>query len=86
MARIEAYIADRGGAAVAERFVAGIVARAQRLSTFALRGTPRDDLQPGLRTVVDRRTVTIAYVVERDRVAVTDFLYRGEDSGARLKG
>jgi toxin ParE1/3/4 len=85
LAGIEAYIADRAGSVVAERFVAGIVARAQRLSAFAFRGTPRDDLQPGLRTVVHRRTVTIAYVVEGDRVAVTDFLYKGEDIAARLE-
>ena len=84
LSRIEAYIADRGGSAVAERFVADVVARARRLSAFALRGTPRDDLQPGLRTVVHRRTVTIAYVVEGNRVAVTDFLYKGEDIAARL--
>lgn len=60
LARIEAYIAGRAGSFVAERFVAGVVARARRLSAFALRGTPRDDLQPRLRTLVHRRTVIIA--------------------------
>lgn len=81
---IEDYIAEHSSWAVAERFVAALVQRTLKLETFPLRGTPRDDLQPGLRTVVHRRTVTIAYVVEGDRVAVTDFLYRGEDWRSRL--
>ena len=86
LATIEAYIAEQAGSSVAQRFVAGVIGRSQRLSIFPLRGTPRDDLQPGLRTVVHRRTVTIAYVVEEDRVAVTDFLYKGEDIAARFGG
>lgn len=85
LSAIEAYIAERAGSFVAERFVARVVARAERLSAFPLRGTPRDDLQIGLRTVVHRRTVIIAYVVEGDRVAVTDFLYKGEAIAARFK-
>ena len=84
LADIETYIAERAGSSVAERFVEGVIARAQRLSAFPLRGTPRDDLQAGLRTVIHRRIVTIAYVVEGDRVAVTDFLYKGEDIPARF--
>lgn len=85
LSAIEAYLTERAGSLVAERFVAGVIARAERLSAFPLRGTPRDDLQIGLRTVVHRRKVTVAYVVEGDRVAVTDFLYKGEDPAARFK-
>ncbi len=84
LAGIEAYIGERAGSSVADRYVAGIVARAERLAAFPLRGTPRDDLQPGLRTIVHRKTVTIAYVVESDQVAVTDFFYKGEDISARF--
>lgn len=80
---IERYIAERASSVVAERFVTALVERALKLDRFPLRGTPRDDLQPGLRTIVYRRTVTIAYVVEDDEVAVTDFLYRGEDPTSR---
>ncbi len=85
LSAIEAYIAERAGSLVAERFVAQVIARAERLSAFPLRGTPRDDLQIGLRTVVHRRTVTIAYIVAGNQVVVTDFLYRGEDAAARFK-
>ena len=82
---IEAYIAERSSPAIAERFVASLVRRALELDSFPSRGTPHDDLMGGLRTVAHRRTVTIAYVVDGDEVAVTDFLYRGEDLAARLR-
>jgi toxin ParE1/3/4 len=81
---IGAYLAERASTAIAERFVAALIERALKLDSFPLRGTPRDHLMPGLRTIVHRRTVIIAYVVDGDGVAVTDFLYRGEDIGGRL--
>jgi toxin ParE1/3/4 len=76
---IETYIAEHSSPAIAERFVASIVQRALKLEIFPFRGTPRYDLLDGLRTIVHRRRVTIAYVVDGDEVAVTDFLYGGED-------
>jgi len=85
LGEIEAYIAERSSQAIAERFVAALVNRALRLDSFPFRGTPRDDLMKGLRTLVHRRTVTIAYVVEGDEVAVTDFLYRGADPAIGLR-
>lgn len=84
LAEIEAYIAEHSSGAVAERFVAALVDRALKLDAFPFRGTPRDDLQTGLRTIAHRRTVTIAYVVDGDWVEVTDFLYRGKDLAARF--
>jgi plasmid stabilization system protein ParE len=81
---IEAFIAEHSSPAIAERFVASLVDRALRLDSFPSRGTPRNDLMRGLRTIVHRRTVTIAYVVQGDEVATTDFLYRGEDVAGRL--
>lgn len=86
LGQIEAYIAERSSPAIAERFVAALVDRALKLDRFPLRGTPRDDLMKGLRTIVHRRTVTIAYVVDGDEVEVTDFLYRGEDVAGRFSG
>lgn len=81
---IEAYLAEQSSQAIAERFMAALVDRALNLDCFPFRGTPRDDLMRGLRTIVHRRTVTIAYVVDGDEVAVTDFLYRGEEVGGRF--
>ncbi|HYW17631.1 MAG TPA: type II toxin-antitoxin system RelE/ParE family toxin [Allosphingosinicella sp.] len=84
LAAIEAYIAERASQAIAERFVAVLVDRALKLDSFPSRGTPRNDLMQGLRTIVHRRTVTIAYVVDGDEIEVTDFLYRGEDVAGRF--
>lgn len=83
---IEAYIAERASQAIAERFIAALVDRALKLDSFPSRGTPRNDLMQGLRTIVHRRTVTIAYVVDGDAVEVTDFLYRGEETAGRFRG
>ena len=85
LGQIEAYIAERSSRAIAERFVAALVDRALKLDSFPFRGTPRNDLMKGLRTIVHRRTVTIAYVVDGDEVEVTDFLYRGEDVARRFR-
>jgi len=82
---IEAYIAEHSSPAIAERFVAALTRRVLHLETFPFRGTPRNDVEPGLRTIVYRRTVTVAYVVEDAAVVVVDFLYRGEDFGARAR-
>lgn len=72
LAAIEAYIAERASQAIAQRFVASLVNQALKLDSFPFRGTPRDDLMPGLRTIVHRQTVTITYVVDGDEVAVAD--------------
>ncbi|MGZ8390750.1 MAG: type II toxin-antitoxin system RelE/ParE family toxin [Rhodoplanes sp.] len=45
------YIAERGGPAVALRFVERIEAYCLDFSTMPERGTRRDDLRAGLRTV-----------------------------------
>lgn len=82
---IEAFIAERSSQAIAERFVSALMDRALKLDSFPFRGTPRNELMSGLRTIVYRRTVTIAYVVDGDEVAVTDFLYRGEDVAGRFR-
>jgi toxin ParE1/3/4 len=86
LGNIEGYLAEQSSTAIAERFVAAVVDRALRLDSFPFRGTPRSDLMQGLRTIVYRRRVTIAYVVDGDEVAVTDFLYRGEDVAGRIGG
>jgi toxin ParE1/3/4 len=52
------------------------------LATFdigAERGTLRDDLQPGLRTIGFERRVTVAFTVEDERVVVLRLFYGGQD-------
>lgn len=58
------YIADRAGDAIALRFVEAIEAYCLGLADAPERGTRRDDLRPGLRSVGFRRRATILFEVE----------------------
>lgn len=79
------YILDRtGNARVAETYVRRIAQTCLGLAEFPLRGTPRDDIRPGLRTIVFERRATIAYVVETSDVTVLRILHRGRDIDALL--
>ena len=73
------YIAQEASPAIAERFTNAIVAHCEKLENFPNRGTPRDDLRPGLRTTAYRRRVTIAYAGDSDQVAILDIFYGGQD-------
>jgi len=73
-----------GDTTVALRFVNGIVDHIATLADFPKRGTPRDDIRPGLRTVPWRRRVTIAFVVEERDVVIAGVFYAGQDFKALL--
>lgn len=73
------YIAQDASFEIAERFTDAILEQCEALSQCPNRGTPRDDIQPGLRTIAFRRAVTIAYVVGEDRVEVLGVFYRGQN-------
>lgn len=55
------WIADRAGPDAAFEYTSRIEAHAERLAVYPERGTPRDDLVPGLRTSPYRRRTIIAY-------------------------
>lgn len=79
---IEDYIAVASGyPAVAEQFVDDIVAYCESFETFPERGTQRDDLLPGLRTVGYRRRITVAFRVNAANLSVTilGVFYGGQD-------
>ncbi len=69
---------------LATGFTDGILDHISQLSEFPNRGTPRDDLRPGLRTIAWRRRVTIAYIVEEHDVVVIGVFYGGRDFEALL--
>lgn len=73
------YIAERGGPAVALRFVERIEAYCLDFSTMPERGTRRDDLRAGLRTVGFRRRATILFEVDEKvrRVVIHGIYYAG---------
>jgi toxin ParE1/3/4 len=75
------YIADRSGAERALPFTERIARFCEALADFPERGTRRDELRPGLRTIGFSRRVTIGFHVTDDRVVVDRILYGGRDLG-----
>jgi len=73
------YIAERSSEEQAERYIGRIVSACESLATFPKRGTRRDDLLPGLRTIGFERRVTIAFVVTDDLVLIEGIFYGGQD-------
>jgi toxin ParE1/3/4 len=83
---IYAYIAERASADVALAFATSIVNHCESFTTFPRRGTRRDDLRPGLRTIGFRRRVTIAFHVDGETVTIVGILYGGRDVDQALRG
>ncbi|MQW42312.1 type II toxin-antitoxin system RelE/ParE family toxin [Sinorhizobium meliloti] len=70
--------------AVAARYVDSIVDYCGKLQTFPHRGTRRDDLRPGLRTLGFRRRVTILFGAD-GTVNIIGVYYGGQDYEAPLR-
>lgn len=79
------FIASATDAEIATRFADGILDHIANLSEFPERGTPRNDLRPGLRTMAWRRRVTIAFMVEESDVVVIGIFYGGRDLATLLR-
>jgi toxin ParE1/3/4 len=73
------YIARKASPQIAHRFTHAIVEKCEGLDEFPNRGTPRDDLRPGLRTLAFRRRVVIAYAIFADEVSILGVFYGGQD-------
>jgi plasmid stabilization system protein ParE len=73
------YIAARGGAEIAFGFVERIEGYCLGFAHAPERGTRRDDLRPGLRTVGFRRRATILFEVRHDerQVVIHGVYYAG---------
>ncbi len=80
------YIAEKANPDVALAFTAAIVDYCERFATFPKRGTRRDDLRPGLRTIGFRRRVTIAFSVNRETVTILGVFYGGQYVDDALRG
>ena len=83
---LNSYIAAAAGPETASRFIDGILNHIATLGEFPKRGTPRDELGPGLRTIAWRHRATIAFVVEERDVVVIGIFYAGRDFETLLKG
>jgi toxin ParE1/3/4 len=79
------YIAQVSGPDRAGDFVDAVMDYCDRLPASPYRGTKRDDLRPGLRTVGFRRRVTIAFTVTDEAVVILGVFYGGRSFEAKLK-
>ena len=82
---LHAYISAAADTGIASRFVDGIIDHIATLRDLPKRGTPRDDLRMGLRTLAWRRPVIIAFVVEDADVVIIGIFYGGRDFETLLK-
>ena len=73
------YIAEQGGTALAGAYVERIETACLDLATFPQRGTRRDDIRPGLRTIGFERRPTIAFQVLENEVVILRIFYGGQD-------
>lgn len=79
------YIAETSGLDVAGHYIDRIEVACLSLATFPNRGTKRDDLAPGLRTIAFERRVTIAYRALKTRVQIVTISYAGRDFESELR-
>ena len=72
-------VADASSALTANRYDRRIRGFCERLDYGSERGTLRNDLRPGLRVVGFERRVTVAFMVEPERVVILRVFYGGVD-------
>jgi len=83
---ITEYVALAAGSyRTAARFVERIEDRCRRIGDAPHIGRTRDDLVFGLRTLPFEHSATIAYVIEKDLVRITNIFYGGRDFEALLR-
>ena len=75
------YVSENAGPARALAYVERIEAYCGGFATLPERGTRRDDLRPGLRTVGFERRITIAFHISDATVTIDRILYGGRDLG-----
>src|SRR3989304_3826827 len=73
------YIAEEAGHEVAGAYVERIEAACMALETFPKRGTRRDDIRPGLRTIGFEQRATIVFQVLEAAVIIVRIFYGGQD-------
>lgn len=76
------YIADRASETIAERFTNKLYQHCRKLEHMPERGTRRDHLRRGLRTMGYRRRATVLFEVDRinRRVIIIGIFYGGRNS------
>ena len=76
---IYGYIAEAANDKIASDYIDRIEKACMALSAFPKRGTSRDDILPGLRTIGFERRVTIAFRVLETHVEIVTIAYAGRN-------
>ncbi|MDX2145074.1 MAG: type II toxin-antitoxin system RelE/ParE family toxin [Rhodospirillaceae bacterium] len=76
---LQTWIEDKAGPSRADDYIDSILDYCDGFTTFPLRGTRRDDLYPGLRTVGFKRKITIAFTVNDDDILIWRILSAGRN-------
>lgn len=79
LSEVGRWIAERANTEIALAYVARVKTACAQLGTFPNRGTPRFDVQAGLRTVTYQRRIVIAYRVERGTVTILRLIDTARD-------
>lgn len=74
------------GDANARTIVGELFDRCDTLAEFPRRGSPRDDIRPGVRTIPHRGMFTIGYRVDGDIVTILGVTGRGQSLDALVGG
>lgn len=73
------YITEHSGfESRADVYIQRIVDYCLGFRTFPQRGTARDDIMPGLRTIGFERRITIAFKIEADLILIEGIFYGGQ--------
>lgn len=79
------YIAERDGFERAEAVEKRLRIACQKLGDFPSRGSPRDELGPGLRSIPFERRATIYYRVTLENVDIMHIAWAGRDVSGIFK-
>jgi plasmid stabilization system protein ParE len=82
----EAELRAEDFAEIADRYAGAIIDQCEKLENFPFRGSARDEVRPGLRTISFRRRVTIAYSVIDEHVTILGVYSGGQDFATLLAG
>ncbi len=79
------HIAEEAGHPVAGAYIDRIEAACMTLATSPERGTRRDDIRSGLRTIGFERRATIVFQMKRSEVVIVRIFYGGQDYERTLR-
>jgi toxin ParE1/3/4 len=71
------HIADNAGPEIARDYTRRLELTCQQLACFPARGTPRDDIRPGMRTTSYQRRAVIVFSIEGAAVVIHGVFHGG---------